>query len=66
MTDYSAPINSNDLNRAKTFYDIVCWGGLLIVLLPVGIANLILGSVTRLARCAGRSVSRWPTSASLR
>ena len=40
MTDYSAPINSNDLNRAKTFYDIVCWGGLLIVLLPVGIANL--------------------------
>ena len=33
MTDYSAPINSNDLNRAKTFYDIVCWGGLLIVLL---------------------------------
>ena len=43
MTDYSAPINSNDLNRAKTFYDIVCWGGLLIVLLPVGIANLILG-----------------------
>ena len=26
MTDYSAPINSNDLNRAKTFYDIVCWG----------------------------------------
>lgn len=43
MTDYSAPINSSDLRRAKTFYDIVCWGGLLIVLLPVGIANLILG-----------------------
>ena len=45
MTNYSKPINDLDLQRAKTFYDIVCWGGLLIVLLPVGIANLILGYI---------------------
>lgn len=43
MTDYSKPINGGDLKKAKTFYDIICWGGLLIVLLPVGIANIILG-----------------------
>lgn len=43
MTDYSTPITDKDLAKAKTWYDIVCWGGLLIVLLPVGIANLILG-----------------------
>ncbi len=45
MTDYAKPIDERDLSRAKTFYDIVCWGGLLIVLLPVGIANLILGYI---------------------
>ena len=43
MTDYSQPVNEGDIKKAKTFYDIICWGGLLIVLLPVGIANLILG-----------------------
>ena len=43
MTDYSLPVNERDIKRAKTFYDLVCWGGLLIVLLPVGIANIILG-----------------------
>lgn len=43
MTDYSQPVNETDIKKAKTFYDIVAWGGLLIVLLPVGIANLILG-----------------------
>lgn len=43
MTDYSQPVSDNDLKKAKTWYDIVCWGGLLIVLLPVGIANVILG-----------------------
>lgn len=42
MTDYSQPVNEGDIKKAKTFYDIICWGGLLIVLLPVGIANLIL------------------------
>ena len=41
--DHTRPINDADLKKAKTFYDIVCWGGLLIVLLPVGIANIILG-----------------------
>lgn len=43
MTDYSQPVNEGDIKKAKTYYDIICWGGLLIVLLPVGIANLILG-----------------------
>lgn len=43
MVDYSKPITDGDIKKAKTWYDIVCWGGLLIVLLPVGIANLILG-----------------------
>lgn len=43
MTDYAKPVNETDIKKAKTFYDIVCWGGLLIVLLPVGIANIILG-----------------------
>lgn len=43
MTDYSLPVNDRDIKKAKTFYDIICWGGLLIVLLPVGIANVILG-----------------------
>ena len=43
MTDYSLPVNGQDIKKAKTFYDIICWGGLLIVLLPVGIANVILG-----------------------
>ena len=43
MTDYSQPVSASDLGKAKTWYDIVCWGGLLIVLLPVGIANVILG-----------------------
>lgn len=43
MIDYSKPILDSDIRKAKTWYDIVCWGGLLIVLLPVGIANLVLG-----------------------
>ena len=43
MTDYSQPVSASDLGKAKTWYDIVCWGGSLIVLLPVGIANVILG-----------------------
>ena len=43
MTDYSQPVSDRDLSKAKTYYDIICWGGLLIVLLPVGIANIILG-----------------------
>lgn len=43
MTDYSQPVNEGDIKKAKTYYDIICWGGLLIVLLPVGIANIILG-----------------------
>ena len=43
MVDYSKSITDGDIKKAKTWYDIVCWGGLLIVLLPVGIANLILG-----------------------
>ena len=41
--DHTRPINDGDIKKAKTFYDVVCWGGLLIVLLPVGIANIILG-----------------------
>ena len=45
MTDYAKPITDGDLRQAKTWYNIVCWGGLLIVLLPVGIANLILGYI---------------------
>lgn len=28
MTDYSTPITDKDLAKAKTWYDIVCWGGL--------------------------------------
>ncbi len=43
MTDFSKPITEGEIKRAKTWYDIVCWGGLLIVLLPVGIANIVLG-----------------------
>ena len=45
MTDYSLPVNGQDIKKAKTFYDIICWGGLLIVLLPVGIANVILSLI---------------------
>lgn len=33
MVDYSKPITDGDIKKAKTWYDIVCWGGLLIVLL---------------------------------
>lgn len=43
LYDHTSPINDADLKKAKTFYDIICWGGLLIVLLPVGIANIVLG-----------------------
>ena len=43
MTNYALPVNDKDISKAKTFYDLICWGGLLIVLLPVGIANVILG-----------------------
>ena len=43
MTNYALPVNDKDISKAKTFYDLSCWGGLLIVLLPVGIANVILG-----------------------
>ena len=43
MTDMTQPLSERDLAKAKTYYDIICWGGLLIVLLPVGIANIILG-----------------------
>ena len=43
LYDHTRPINDADLKIAKTFYDIICWGGLLIVLLPVGIANIVLG-----------------------
>ena len=43
LNDHIGPITEGDIKKAKTFYDIVCWGGLLIVLLPVGIANIILG-----------------------
>ena len=43
MTNYALPVNDQDIKKAKTFYDLLCWGGLLIVLLPVGIANIILG-----------------------
>ena len=43
LYDHTRPINDVDLKKAKTFYDIICWGGLLIVLLPVGIANIVLG-----------------------
>ena len=43
LYDHTRPINDADLKKAKTFYDIICWGGLLIVLLPVGIANIVLG-----------------------
>ena len=27
--DHTRPINDGDIKKAKTFYDIVCWGGLL-------------------------------------
>ena len=43
MTNYALPVNDKDISKAKTFYDLICWGGLLIVLLPVGIANVIPG-----------------------
>lgn len=43
MSNYALPVNDKDISKAKTFYDLICWGGLLIVLLPVGIANVILG-----------------------
>ena len=70
MTNYALPVNDKDISKAKTFYDLICWGGLLIVLLlPVGIANVILGyfmGETLPARCAGVSVRKWPTSASSR
>lgn len=38
-------VSGDEIQKAKTYYDILCWGGLLIVLLPVGIANLILGYI---------------------
>lgn len=43
LNDHIGPVTNSDLRKAKTFYDILCWGGLLIVLLPVGIANVVLG-----------------------
>lgn len=33
----------NELNRAKLFYNLMCWAALLIILLPVGIANIVFG-----------------------
>lgn len=43
MTEYKPALTASDTKKAKIFYDILCWGGLLIVLLPVGIANIVLG-----------------------
>jgi disulfide bond formation protein DsbB len=45
LNDHIGPVKETDIRRAKTFYDILCWGGLLIVLLPVGIANVVLGYI---------------------
>ncbi len=36
MTDYSQPVSASDLGKAKTWYDIVCWGVLSLDLRPVG------------------------------
>lgn len=43
MSDFSRALNEHDIRQASNFYNLITWGGLLIVLLPVGIANLILG-----------------------
>ena len=40
LYDHTRPINDGDLKKAKTFYDIVCWGGLLIVLLRSALPTL--------------------------
>lgn len=68
MTNYALPVNDKDISKAKTFYDLICWGGLLIVLLPVGIANVILGYFMGDSPCTlcWASVRKWPTSASSR
>ena len=66
--DHTRPINDGDIKKAKTFYDIVCWGGLLIVLLPVGIANIILGYMMGDSPCTlcWVSANKWPISVSSR
>ena len=66
MTNYALPVNDKDISKAKTFYDLICWGGLLIVLLPVGIANVILGYFMGDSPCTLCCVRKWPTSASSR
>ena len=43
MTNYALPVNDKDISKAKTFYDRICWGGHLIVLLPAGIESVSLG-----------------------
>lgn len=32
-----------EINKTKNFYALMCWAGFLIILLPVGIANLVFG-----------------------
>ena len=36
MTDYSQPVSASDLGKAKTWYDIVCWGGHISPTLSIG------------------------------
>lgn len=43
INDYARPLTAEDDKKANFFYDILLTYGLLIVLLPVGIANIVLG-----------------------
>ncbi|EAJ8474282.1 disulfide bond formation protein B, partial [Campylobacter upsaliensis] len=40
-----------ELNKTKNFYTLMCLAGFLIILLPVGIANLIFGYVLKDSPC---------------
>lgn len=40
-----APVSTGDIKKARSWYNIICWGAFLIILLPVGIANFIFGYI---------------------
>jgi len=41
----------NEIKKAKFFYALMCLAGFLIILLPVGIANLFFGYVLKDSPC---------------
>ena len=41
----NTPITERDLKKASSWYSIIAWGAFLIVLLPVGIANMVFGYI---------------------